>query len=154
MKKSIHLIIFIAFWLTSLCTYAQENTGRQIYNQAESEYNIGRIDQARQLILNHMSDFEGNLKQNAYRLLALCYLSEDQNEEARHYAEQLVRLNNYYNSNDDPARFQELIEQLKEGDEVAVKVFRPTEVSESGISYDGEYVDLTVKLAVVDEISQ
>lgn len=115
MKKSIHLIIIVALWLTSLCTYAQENTGRQIYNQAESEYNIGRIDQARQLILNHMSDFEGNLKQNAYRLLALCYLSEDQNEEARHYAEQLVRLNNYYNSNDDPARFQELIEQLKEG---------------------------------------
>ena len=48
----------------------------------------------------------------------------------------------------------EIIKQLKEGDEVAVKVFRPTEVSESGISYDGEYVDLTVKLAVVDEISQ
>ena len=48
----------------------------------------------------------------------------------------------------------EIISQLKEGDEVAVKVFRPTEVSESGISYDGEYVDLTVKLAVVDEISQ
>lgn len=115
MKKSIHIIIFIALCLTSLCTYAQENASRQIYNQAESEYDIGRIEQARQLLLNHLADFEGNLKQNAYRLLALCYLSEDRNDEARHYAEQLVKLNNYYNSTDDPVRFQDLIEQLKEG---------------------------------------
>lgn len=49
----------------------------------------------------------------------------------------------------------EIISQLKEGDEVAVKVFRPENVSEDGrISSEGEYIDLTVKLAVVDEIAQ
>ena len=49
----------------------------------------------------------------------------------------------------------EILSQMKEGDEVAVKVFRPKTVSEDGrISYDGEYVDLTVTLAVVDEIKQ
>ena len=49
----------------------------------------------------------------------------------------------------------EIISKLKEGDEVAVKVFRPANVSEDGrISSDGEYIDLTVTLAVVDEIVQ
>ncbi len=49
----------------------------------------------------------------------------------------------------------EIISQLKEGDEVAVRVWRPESVSEDGrISTEGEYIDLTVKLAVVDEIAQ
>ena len=49
----------------------------------------------------------------------------------------------------------EIIPKLKEGDEVAVKVFRPDQVYGDGrISYDGEYVDLTVKLAMVDSIAQ
>ena len=49
----------------------------------------------------------------------------------------------------------EIISQLKEGDEVAVRVWRPESVSEDGrISTEGDYLDLTVKLAVVDEIAQ
>ena len=49
----------------------------------------------------------------------------------------------------------EIIGKLKEGDEVAVKVFRPAQVYGDGrISYEGEYVDLTVKLAMVDSIAQ
>lgn len=49
----------------------------------------------------------------------------------------------------------EIIAQLKEGDEVAVRVWRPESVSEDGrISTEGDYIDLTVKLAVVDEIAQ
>ena len=114
MKMRIRLIIFIGLCLSSLFANAQENVSRQIFNQAESEYNVGRIDQAIELLQDNMADFEGNLKQSAYRLLALCYLSEDRNEEAEFYAEQLVRMNNYYNSTDDPARFQDLISKLKE----------------------------------------
>ena len=49
----------------------------------------------------------------------------------------------------------EIISKLKEGDEVAVKVFRPAQVVDGQIqSTDGEYVDLTVKLAVVDAVAQ
>ena len=88
---------------------------RQIYNQAESEYKLGRIEQAKTLLYDNLATFEGNLRQNAYRLLALCSLSLDQEDEAKFYAEQLVRLNNYYNSADDPARFRDLVDQLKQG---------------------------------------
>jgi serine protease Do len=49
----------------------------------------------------------------------------------------------------------EIVGKLKEGDEVAVKVFRPAQVEDGKIkSTDGEYVDLTVKLAVIDAIAQ
>ena len=49
----------------------------------------------------------------------------------------------------------EIVSRLKEGDEVAVKVFRPDQVTEDGrISYEGKYVDLTVTLAMIDEVEQ
>ncbi len=49
----------------------------------------------------------------------------------------------------------EILSKLKEGDEVAVKAFRPNTVKENGsVSSDGEYVDLTVKLAIVDALAQ
>ena len=49
----------------------------------------------------------------------------------------------------------EIIGKLNEGDEVTVKVFRPAQVVDGQIkSTEGEYVDLTVKLAVIDAIAQ
>ncbi len=129
MKKTIHLALLIAFCLLSVCTHAQENAPRQIFNQAESEYEIGRIDQAIELLQGNLSKFEGNLKQSAYRLLALCYLGEDKDKEARHYAELLIKLNNYYNSTDDPSRFQDLINELKGG--VATTITTASSQSES-----------------------
>ena len=51
----------------------------------------------------------------------------------------------------------EIVSQLKEGDEVAVKVFRPAKVTDASsgrISTDGEYVDLTVVLAQLDAVNQ
>ena len=51
----------------------------------------------------------------------------------------------------------EIVSKLNEGDEVAVKVFRPAVVSDaqSGrISTEGEYMDLTVTLAMIDAVNQ
>ena len=127
--KKLHLIIILIFWLSTLSVHAQENASRQIFNQAESEFAIGRVEQAIQLLQDNLVGFDGLLKQSAYRLLALCYLSEDRTEEARYYAEQLIKLNNYYNSTDDPARFQELISQLKEG--IATTITTASSQSES-----------------------
>ena len=127
--KKLHLVITLIFWLSALSVHAQENASRQIFNQAESEFAIGRVEQAIQLLQDNLVGFDGLLKQSAYRLLALCYLSEDRTEEARYYAEQLIKLNNYYNSTDDPARFQELISQLKEG--IATTITTASSQSES-----------------------
>ena len=125
MRTRQYLIITIGSLLTVLTSGAQENlqvgeaarmsTTRQIYNQAESDYDIGRIDQAISVLQANIDSFEGTLRQSAYRLLALCYLSQDKDDEARIYAERLVKLNNYYNATGDPARFQDIISQLKGG---------------------------------------
>jgi serine protease Do len=49
----------------------------------------------------------------------------------------------------------EILGKLKEGDEVKLKVFRPETVNETGgVSSEGDYVDLTVKLAIVDAVAQ
>lgn len=109
-----YVIVLLTALVLPLCGVAQEQQ-RQIYNQAESDYELGRIEQARALLQDNLQHFEGNLRQSAYRLLALCCMSLDEDEQARYYAEQLVRLNNYYNSADDPARFQDLVRQLKQG---------------------------------------
>ena len=50
-----------------------------------------------------------------------------------------------------------IVSELKEGDEVAVKVFRPetvTDATSGRISSEGEYVDLKVVLAMIDPINQ
>ncbi len=47
----------------------------------------------------------------------------------------------------------EIVSKLNEGDEVAVRVFRPDKVTDAStgrISTAGEYIDLTVTLAVID----
>ena len=108
-------LIVIGFLLSVISVNAQETSPRQLYEQAEEEYTIGRISQAFSLLHDNLSVFEGNIRQNVFRLMALCCLSEDKDEKAEYYAEQLIRLNNYYNSTDDPVRFQDLINRLKEG---------------------------------------
>jgi serine protease Do len=49
-----------------------------------------------------------------------------------------------------------IVGQLKAGDAVAVKVFRAAKLTESGVpaTTSGEYVDLTVTLAVIDPVEQ
>ena len=111
-----HLIIYIYVFLLACTTAsAQTDAPRQIYNQAERDYKIGRTEHAFTLLQEHIDSFEGDLRQSVLRLMALCCLSEDRDEEARLYAGQLIKLNNYYNAIDDPARFQDLIKQLKGG---------------------------------------
>ena len=51
----------------------------------------------------------------------------------------------------------EIVSKLKEGDEVAVRVFRPDKVTDASIgriSTAGEYIDLTVTLAMIDTVAQ
>ena len=51
---------------------------------------------------------------------------------------------------------KQILSALKEGDEVTVKVFRSAKLDQEGIpaTTTGEYVDLTVKLAMIDAIEQ
>lgn len=95
---------------------AQTNSEmRQVYTQAAEAYQVGQLDQAISLLHDHLEDFQGNVRQNALRLLSLCYLAQDNNVETERYAQMLLDVNPYYTSTQDPPRFEDIISLLKSG---------------------------------------
>ena len=116
MKQRLYIVLLAAFF-TILPLAAQEDNSmlRQIYTQAEAHYQIGQLEQATQLLEQNILSFSGGLKQNAFRLLSLCYMAQDNEEEAEKNALQLLNENPYYTSVQDPPRFEELINRMKAG---------------------------------------
>ena len=101
---------------TVLTVNAQESNVRLIYDQAENDYQIGRIEQAMDLLQDNMTSFSGNLKVSVYRLLSLCNLGLDNFEEAERYANLLLKEDPYYTTSvQDPQRFSEMVATLKSG---------------------------------------
>ena len=113
--------IYIAV-ITLMFFLAVPATAQDIYSQAEKAYTIGRLDSALVLLRNHEYSFQGTDKQKAYRLMSLCYLGLDQIEESEKYAGYLLKENkNYYGSLQDPIRFVDMINRLREGSGTIIK---------------------------------
>ena len=117
MKRRLHLIIYIMLiLLVPQNLQGQDNsTLREIYTQAESDYQLGRFEQALSSLNNHAHAFQGNLKQSVYRLMALCYLAQDEMEQCEAYVALLLKENPYYTSVQDPIRFENMIKRIKSG---------------------------------------
>ena len=114
MKIRTYLII-IAVWL-ALPSMAQDNDSRQIFNEAEEAYDLGRIEQAKDLLESHINSLSSGLKLRAYRLLTLCCLSLDEDQQAEHYATLMLREDPYYTPTVDYApRFIDLVNSLRDG---------------------------------------
>ena len=62
----------MAFLWLALPLSAQQDDIRMIYHEAEENYAIGRIDQARDLLKNHLSEFDGSLRRRSIMLLCSC----------------------------------------------------------------------------------
>jgi len=108
--------IVIVLLLTILSASAQTNSPRQIYEQAEEEYNIGRIQIAKDMLKGCVHNLSSNFRLGGYRLLSLCCLALDEFEEARHYAELVLKENPYYTPTVEyPPRFIDLINEIKQG---------------------------------------
>ena len=111
-------VLLVLFLLSASCliTIAQERTLRQIYNQAEEEYNIGRIDLATTTLLDNINNFQGNLLQSSLRLLVLCWLGLDEIEKAEEWTTKLLAEDPYYTASpQDPQRFIDMVENLRSG---------------------------------------
>lgn len=114
MRKNFFIAILGLLLATGV--HAQDDAVPQAFQQAEQEFQIGRVAQSRELLLSNMSQFQGTVRQEAYRLLTLCYLSEDNDEEARHCAQLLLDESPYYTpSLQDPQLFVDLIATLRAG---------------------------------------
>ena len=116
MKKYLCHIFTVSMVLMSLTASAQEKQDlRQVYTKAEEAYQIGQLDQAIELLEGNLSDFTGNLRQSALRLVSICYLAQDDKDISEKYARSLLSINPYYTSVQDPVRFEEMIALLKSG---------------------------------------
>jgi iron complex outermembrane receptor protein len=115
MNRALYLIILLLVLSLSSRVNAQNNEHNQILEQAEEDYQIGRFDQILTVLNENLNSFQGNNKQKALRLIALCYLAKDDEKKAEEYARQLITLNNYYSNVDDPIRFEEMVNKLKVG---------------------------------------
>lgn len=113
-------LYILLLWAMLLPAAAQESAIRQIFTQAESDYQAGRIEQAQQLLSTHIDHFEQTAKQGAYRLLALCCLAQDDLEGTEKYALLLLKENPYYTSVQDPVRFADLVNRLRIGKEATI----------------------------------
>ena len=109
-------LISIIVCMSALSVQAQDSSVRQIYNEAENEYVIGRIEQAVSILQDNMGHFQGNLRQSAFRLLALCHLSQDNIEKAEEDTKNLLNEDPYYTASPrDPQRFIDMVENLRSG---------------------------------------
>lgn len=115
MRNRLYFVIGFLFALLPLAAQEVNNEQRQIYAQAEAQYQIGQLDQAMQLLEQNIPNFTGTMKQNAFRLLSLCYLAQDNEENAEKNALLLLNENPYYTSVQDPPRFADIINRLKLG---------------------------------------
>lgn len=115
MRKIIYSLLLCCFTLGAQA----QNTDDQIigiYQQAEENYDIGRLDTAREQLLKNINSFTGNVLQSAYRLLALCCLGADEDRQAEEYVKNLLDQNPYYSTTlSDPPRFIDMVERIKSG---------------------------------------
>ena len=118
-QKWVKLILpFYLFTLLPLAANAQsvEERYRAIYDEAERNYSIGRLDEARQSLKEHLKEFPISLRTSAYRILSLCCIGQDDEMEAEYYARQLLDENPYYSTTlSDPQRFIDMVESIKSG---------------------------------------
>ena len=99
-------------------TYAQEayEQYRSIYDNAEENYNVGRLDEAEKELTDNIRKFPSNLRQSAYRLLALCSLGNDDEALAEARTRLLLQENPYFSTSaNDPQRFIDMVERIKKG---------------------------------------
>ena len=99
-------------------SYAKGNDDqyRTIYDNAEENYNIGRLDEAEKELTDNIKKFPSNLRQSAYRLLALCSLGNDEEKEAEERVRLLLQENPYFSPGaNDPQRFIDMVENIKSG---------------------------------------
>lgn len=127
------IYILLLYFLSSVSLLAQQLDldGRQLYIQAESEYQIGHIDNAIHVLETNMSSYKGTLKVSVCRLLALCYLANDEVDKAAICIDQLLAEDPYYSiSLQDPIRFSELIQKKRNGSVTLITASQQTETLE------------------------
>ena len=135
-REDIWKVILLAVLLTFRCSLftasaqGDDTKMRDVYDQAENDYRIGRTEQARSILLQHLKAFDGNLRQSALRLIALSYLENFDIKQTERYVAMMLEQNPYYTvSAQDPPEFADIVNQIKAG--MTATVTTASNISES-----------------------
>jgi len=116
MNRRRYFSIVVALLLAVFTVSAQDDSPRQMLEQAEEAYQIGRILEAKKLAEGCVKSLDNAQRLSGYRLLSLCCLALDQQDDARRYAELVLKENPYYTPTIDyPPRFVDMINDIKQG---------------------------------------
>ena len=117
MKKLLYLVLLLcSCMLHAAAQSGDKGEQRDIYETARNYYEIGKIEEARQLLKDNIHSFSGSVLQSAYRILTFCDLALDNDAEAEEYARLLLAENPYYSPTlNDSQRFIDMVERLKSG---------------------------------------
>ena len=103
------------------CLAQEDMRLRRICSQAESDLMLGRTDEARDTLLHHLNAFKGTLKRDALRMIALCCLTDYDEQKAGEYVKMMLEVDPYYSvTTNDPPLFVNIINELKAGKRVMV----------------------------------
>ena len=117
MRKSIHIFLILAMLCGATGVQAQDDMKlRQICSQAESDLLIGRTEEARDTLLHYLGALKGTLKRDALRIMALCSLTEYDEQKAGEYVKMMLEVDPYYSiMTNDPPIFVSIVNELKAG---------------------------------------
>ena len=116
MSRRIYLIMYICCCVLTTFAQSTEEQYRRIYDAAELDYQVGRLEQAEQQLKTNLKNFPINLRQSAYRVLSLCYIAMDRTRDAEDCVKMLLDENPYYSTTlSDPQRFIDMVDDIKSG---------------------------------------
>ena len=122
MRKMVRIFFTLLLLFSCLQLQAQDDMRlRQICLQAESDFKIGRTEEARDTLLHHLNAFKGTLKRDALRIIALSCLTDYDEQKAGEYVKMMLEVDPYYSAaTNDPPVFVNIVNELKAGKTVMV----------------------------------
>ena len=117
LKRLMLCAAFVTHHSSLITALAQDDMKlRQICSQAESNLLIGRTEEARDTLVHYLDVLKGTFKRDALRIMALCSLTEYDEQKAGEYVKMMLEVDPYYSvSSNDPPIFVNIVNELKAG---------------------------------------
>lgn len=134
MPMKMRYLLIVLLMLIAPDLMAQGSNVRTIFIQAEEAYNEGRVDYARQILQENMNHFDHSQRSSAYRMLTLCALFEDLDDDAQKYVQLLLKNDpNYTTAFTDPVRFVDLVNSYRHGAQITTASQQAESIEEAPV---------------------
>lgn len=114
MRKILTLFIMAMLTMLPAQSWGAENSKAALYAKALAEYNNGHFEQCENTLKEVIPTSKGMLLTNAYKLVALCKIQQDDTDGALTFVNKLLKSDPYFTpALDDPQRFVDMVTSSK-----------------------------------------